>query len=135
MSDAAEFPFFERDAEFVTQEIVADVFDLGFELASHGVSHSLSFSENDPASLLYFPLGTRDEQYQDYYPENVETTSVPGCPFCPSLYTLNGSVLAELRVSKFLLEYFAPPAVLESFRPGYLHHLSSLFGARERPPF
>jgi len=74
---------------------------LNVELASHSVSHSLLFHD--------FALGGGNEQYPAYTPfvKNEHTT-------------YNGSILGELRVSKFLIEYFAPKSKVVSFRPGHL---------------
>ena len=74
---------------------------LNVELASHSVSHSVSFND--------FALGDGQERYPDY------------TPFVKSEHiTYNGSILGELRVSKFLIENFAPSTDVVSFRPGHL---------------
>lgn len=74
---------------------------LDVELASHSVSHSRGFS--------HFISGDGNERYPDY------------SPFVKNKYTTyNGSILGELRVSKFLIEHFAPNTKVVSFRPGYL---------------
>jgi hypothetical protein len=74
---------------------------LNAELASHSVSHSRTFNK--------FTLGTGREKYPDY------------TPFVKEKYlTYNGSVFGELRVSKFLIENFAPNTDVVSFRPGHL---------------
>jgi hypothetical protein len=58
--------------------------------------------------LQQFPLGTGDEQYPSY------------APFVKTRMTAyNGTILGELRVSKFLIETFSGRPVL-SFRPGEL---------------
>jgi hypothetical protein len=80
---------------------------LGMEVASHSVSHSGAFNR--------FPLGTGDEQYPDYRPF-VRSEDV----------TENGSVLGELRVSKFLIERAAGNPTVVSFRPGHLRNPYSL---------
>ncbi|MFW2403373.1 MAG: hypothetical protein ACN4GT_01320 [Gammaproteobacteria bacterium] len=80
---------------------------LGMEIASHSVSHSKVFSR--------FPLGTGDERYPDYVPYVYEERS-----------TYNGTVLGELRVSKFLLDQFSDSAPVVSFRAGYLENPFSL---------
>lgn len=75
--------------------------ELGMEVASHSVSHSRQFAS--------FPLGSGDETYPAYR------------PFVRSLtQTVGGTVLGELRVSKFLLEALGASAQVKSFRPGYL---------------
>jgi hypothetical protein len=84
--------------------------DLGMEIASHSVSHSRQYSR--------FKLGTGNEMYPTYVPLVINNST-----------TYNGTVLGELRVSKFLLDNFRPsmqpnamvtgrPVV--SFRPGVL---------------
>lgn len=75
--------------------------DMGMELASHGVSHSLLFRD--------FPLGDGDARYPDYRPfvQDAETTT-------------GGTVLGELRVSRFLLEQLVKGSMVKSFRPGHL---------------
>ncbi len=74
----------------------------GMEIASHGVSHSNEFRS--------MPLGTGLERYPDYEPFVESFTEVR-----------DGSVLGELRVSKFLLESLSASNV-SSFRPGHLSH-------------
>lgn len=73
----------------------------GMELASHSVSHSRSFAE--------FPAGTGSEAYPSYL------------PFVRGRWSfLGGSILGELRVSRFLLESALGPDTVHSFRPGHL---------------
>ncbi len=76
---------------------------LGAEIASHSVSHSRSMNK--------FELGTGAEQYPSYQPFVKNQT-----------ITLNGTLLGELRVSKFLLDKFTPDSQVISFRPGYLRN-------------
>ncbi|MBG9387516.1 polysaccharide deacetylase family protein [Caenimonas aquaedulcis] len=79
----------------------------GAEIASHSVSHSPVFSK--------FPMGTGSEQYPTY------------APFVRSReQTEGGTLLAELRVSRFLLQHAAPGSAVEAFRPGYLEYPFSL---------
>jgi len=73
---------------------------LGMEIGSHTVARSKRFST--------FPMGTGAEQYPSYTPFVKERT-----------VAYNGTLLGELRVSKFLLEQFSGQTVL-SFRPGEL---------------
>lgn len=80
---------------------------LGMELGSHTVAHS---------KVLYaFPLGTGSEQYPAYTP--FVTTRMSAA---------NGSVLGELRVSKFLIEQLSGEASVISFRPGELSNPKAL---------
>jgi hypothetical protein len=81
--------------------------DLGMEVASHSVSHSKGFNK--------FPVGTGEEQYPGYHPfvRNDELTD-------------NGTVLGELRVSKYLIEKVAGSPGVVSFRPGDLKNPYSL---------
>jgi hypothetical protein len=83
------------------------VLDAGMEVGSHSVSHSRVFSR--------FASGTGNETYPEYVPF-VKERSI----------TYNGSILGELRVSKFLLEHFAAGATVSSFRPGHLENPFSL---------
>ena len=74
--------------------------ELGMEIGSHTVAHSGGFS--------LFPVGTGMEQYPSYV------------PFVKDRKTAyNGTILGELRVSKFLLEHYSGHTVV-SFRPGHL---------------
>ena len=77
--------------------------DNGMEIGSHSVAHSKTFSK--------FPLGTGKEQYPGYK------------PFVKDRFlTYNGTILGELRTSKFLLEHFAEGVTVHSFRPGHLQY-------------
>jgi peptidoglycan/xylan/chitin deacetylase (PgdA/CDA1 family) len=96
LRDFNDTAFFNDAAPPILQRLLA----LGHELASHTVSHSRNFAK--------FPLGTGTERYPDYQPF-VRTP----------ILTLGGSVLGELRASKFLLEKFGGQEVV-SFRPGNL---------------
>jgi hypothetical protein len=76
---------------------------LGAELASHSVSHSRAFAG--------FPLGTGGERYPGYRPFVRDSTVAEG-----------GTVMGELRVSKFLLEEVGGADSVVSFRPGELRN-------------
>jgi hypothetical protein len=76
---------------------------LGVEIGSHSVSHS--------RSMNIFPLGSGAEQYPGYQPFVKDQNE-----------TRNGTLLGELRVSKFLLDTFAPGGSVMSFRPGHLRN-------------
>jgi peptidoglycan/xylan/chitin deacetylase (PgdA/CDA1 family) len=79
---------------------LARLAELGMEIASHSVSHSRVFDD--------FPLGSGSERYPDYR------------PFVKSRdRTFGGTILGELRVSRFLLERLGSTRVA-SFRPGHL---------------
>jgi hypothetical protein len=74
--------------------------ELGMEIGSHTVAHSKIFNR--------FPMGTGSERYPSY------------TPFVKDRLTaFNGTILGELRVSKFLLEQFSQQTLV-SFRPGEL---------------
>ncbi len=75
--------------------------EMGMELASHGVSHSLLFRD--------FPLGDGSEAYPDYRPFVKDAAT-----------TYDGSILGELRVSRFLIETLSGSGPVVSFRPGHL---------------
>jgi len=73
----------------------------GMDLASHSVSHSRTYSK--------FDMGNGKEKYPDYK-AFVKSKKV----------TLGGTILGELRVSKFLIENFTDQTEVVSFRPGHL---------------
>jgi peptidoglycan/xylan/chitin deacetylase (PgdA/CDA1 family) len=81
--------------------------DLGMELASHTVSHSRAFRS--------FGMGTGRERYPDYRPLAQGRDEASG-----------GTILGELRVSKYLIEQLAKPVEVVSFRPGHLAYPFSL---------
>jgi hypothetical protein len=77
--------------------------DLGMEVASHSVAHSVVFSK--------LPPGTGQETYPGYE------------PFVKSRKEIrNATVMGELRVSKYLLEATVPGLQVTSFRPGHLEN-------------
>jgi len=76
---------------------------LGMEVASHSVSHSYAFGR--------FPLGTGDESYPTYRPFVKDRNTA-----------FNGTVLGELRVSKYLLEKSLDGGTVISFRAGHLQN-------------
>jgi hypothetical protein len=78
-----------------------EIHALGQNLASHSVAHSKTF--------YLFPMGSGQEQYPDYQSFVKER-----------FLTYNGTILGELRISKFLVEHAVPGATVESFRPGHL---------------
>ena len=93
-----------NDAVFFNDQGVALLRELAgknIEVASHSVSHSRVFHQ--------FPIGTGDEQYPSYRPHVVDKVTTRG-----------GSILGELRVSKFLLEDLLGRREILSFRPGHL---------------
>ncbi len=80
---------------------VRELAHLGMEVASHTVSHSNAFTA--------FPPGSGDERYPGYRPVVLNHGLARG-----------GTILGELRVSKFLLESMGGADSVVSFRPGYL---------------
>jgi hypothetical protein len=93
-----------NDAIFFNDEsvgVLRDLEALGMEVGSHTVSHAELFSD--------FPLGTGTERYPAYRPFIKRR-----------LEAVNGTILGELRVSKFLLDHFLQGAPVVSFRPGFL---------------
>lgn len=102
--DYNDTAFFNRRAVRVLRRLQS----LGMELGSHSVSHSPSF--------YFFPLGTGHEYFPNYDPMVMNM-----------YYTQGGTVLGELRVSKFLLEQVAfPNTKIISFRSGYLQFPKTL---------
>ena len=99
-----------NDKVFFDDENLANLKKLqafNVELGSHSVSHSLSFSK--------FIRGTGEEKYPDYVPFVQDQKE-----------TYNGTILGELRVSKFLIDYFLQNNSVVSFRPGHLSNPLSL---------
>ena len=95
-----------NDEIFFKKENIVDLTmleSLNVELASHTVSHSRLFHD--------FIIGDGNEQYPEYSPFVMDKN-----------ITYNGSILGELRVSKFLIEHFAKNTEVVSFRPGYLRN-------------
>lgn len=93
-----------NDDSFFDAEGLAQVRQLqaqGGEIASHSVAHSPTFAA--------FPPGTGDERYPGYAPAVRSREETRG-----------GTLLGELRVSRFLLEHAAPLAPVRGFRPGHL---------------
>ncbi|MDE2041756.1 MAG: polysaccharide deacetylase family protein [Alphaproteobacteria bacterium] len=92
-----------NDVPFLTDVTIPELKTLlayGMEIGSHSVAHSRQFAS--------FPIGDGTENYPDYR------------PYVFSKYqTDRGTILGELRVSKFLLEQLVG-AHISSFRPGYL---------------
>jgi peptidoglycan/xylan/chitin deacetylase (PgdA/CDA1 family) len=95
--------------------LIKAIVKAGMEVTSEGVSHSFNFDQ--------FPLGTGKEYYPKYRPfimhtEDITTKTI--LKYLPKQITYNGSILGELRVSRFLLHHFFPSLKLKSFRPGFL---------------
>ncbi len=75
--------------------------DLGMEIGSHTVSHSHAFT--------HFQMGDGSESYPAYHPFVFDRDTTTG-----------GTIMGELRVSRFLIEQLVPNVHIDSFRPGYL---------------
>ncbi len=86
-----------------TIKYLQQLHEAGMEVGSHSVSHSRVFSK--------FELGTGKERYPRYSPFVKDKKT-----------TYNGSILGELRVSKFLLEHTIGKPDVVSFRPGHLQN-------------
>jgi len=100
--------FFNNQSVLILKQLES----LGMEVGSHSVSHAELFSS--------FPLGSGNERYPSYR------------PFLKSQFKIKeGTILGELRVSKFLLENFLDKQSVVSFRAGYLSNPSSLPQALE----
>jgi hypothetical protein len=82
-------------------ELVRKLEARGMEIGSHSVAHAELFSN--------FPLGDGREQYPTYQPFIRRRREA-----------INGTILGELRISKFLLDHFLDRGEVISFRPGYL---------------
>ena len=97
-----------NDDVFFNDDNLAPLRDVArdMEIASHSVSHSRTFSS--------FALGSGSERYPNYRPFVQDATE-----------TRDGTLLGELRVSRFLLEKILSKNVV-SFRPGYLANHAAL---------
>ncbi len=94
-----------NDDAFLTDDTVPTLGALrqaGMELGSHTVAHSVTFNR--------FPLGSGNESYPSYRPFVLARDNAR-----------DGSILGELRVSRFLLEQLTSARV-SSFRPGALSY-------------
>lgn len=91
--------FFNQRGAELTRQVAA----MGMEVASHSVSHSRVFSK--------FALGTGNERYPDYAPFVKSASETQG-----------GTILGELRTSRFLLASAVPGLNVQSFRPGHLQY-------------
>ncbi len=111
VSDAQESAFRGVGA----MQALAKVQTMGMEVASHSVAHARNFNT--------FSLGLGTEQFQSYRPVNVEGAS--------ELEAIGGTILGDLRVSRFLLEDFVHDVRVVSFRPGHLRHPKALSQAME----
>lgn len=80
---------------------------LGAEIASHSVSHA--------KDLWDFPFGDGTESYPDYAPFVQTADKARG-----------GTIMGELRISKFLLDNFARQDQVVSFRPGFLSNPAAM---------
>ena len=97
MHDYYDKTFFDEKAA----ENLKLIQQLGMEIGSHSVSHSPVFDE--------FHVGTGEEFYPEYRPKVTGRSTTRG-----------GTILGELRVSRFLIEHFAKSVSIKSFRPGHL---------------
>ncbi len=97
-------------------ETINRIAALGMEIGSHSVSHSRVFSK--------FELGNGREMYPQYQPfvRDAERTE-------------NGTVLGELRVSRFMLGNLTKAGDPVSFRPGHLQNPFTLPQALEATGF
>jgi peptidoglycan/xylan/chitin deacetylase (PgdA/CDA1 family) len=95
-----------------TAPLLRRLVELGMEVGSHTVAHSKVMSA--------FPLGSGVESYPSYRPF-VERSDAAS----------SGSIMGELRVSKFLIEMVGRSPTVVSFRPGHLSNPSSLPQALE----
>jgi hypothetical protein len=103
VSDASEKAWVTPDSLPLLKRLAGDV----PELTSHSVAHSLQFA--------HFAMGTGREKYPSYKPHVVDENTTDG-----------GTILGELRVSKFLIESLLGVGPLLSFRPGHLSDPYSL---------
>lgn len=101
--DWNDAPFWDAESVSYLEKVRA----LGGDIGSHTVAHSDVMNK--------FELGTGRESYPEYQPFVVDKKHANG-----------GTVLGELRVSKYLLETALPGVAIKSFRPGHLSDPYSL---------
>jgi hypothetical protein len=97
INDWLDSAFFDSACAGILRQLAS----LGHELASHSVSHSPVFAK--------FELGSGSERFPEYHP-SVHNHEL----------TYGGSIMGELRVSRYLLQSLLPEQPVLSFRPGYL---------------
>lgn len=98
-----------HDEAFFNQKnlpLIKRLADMGMEIGSHSVAHSRAFWD--------FQIGSGSERYPIYQPFNHSAQRTSG-----------GSLLGELRISRFLLQQLVTPEPVVSFRPGYLANPSN----------
>lgn len=98
MKDWNDVPFFNPTAVRDVRQLV----DMGMDVGSHTVAHTRILDK--------LPMGTGREYYPAYRPFITDDFHVKG-----------GTILGELRVSKYLLEHLTRADVV-SFRPGRLSY-------------
>ena len=103
VSDASEKAFLNRENLPDFRRLAAT----GHEMASHSVAHSRQYAK--------FEMGNGRERYPRYRPRVEDAQR-----------TVGGTILGELRVSKFLLDALVGALPVVSFRPGHLGNPTSL---------
>ena len=103
MTDAVDMRFFNSEAVTAIHQILA--LPVGHEIGNHSQTHAVTYDK--------FPMGDGNEQFPAYQPRSYETNS--------GYNVIGGTILGELRVPKFLLDYFTGIPT-KSWRPGNLSY-------------
>ncbi|MEY3450676.1 MAG: hypothetical protein RL711_501 [Bacteroidota bacterium] len=103
MTDAVDMRFFNSEAITAIHQILA--LPIGHEIGSHSQTHAVTYTK--------FPMGDGNEQFPSYQPRSYESNS--------GYNVIGGTILGELRVSKFLLDHFIGVPT-KSWRPGNLSY-------------
>ncbi len=110
MNDARDMRFFDSAAITAMNDILEH--PVGHEIGSHGISHAFDFSR--------FKIG-ENPQFPDYAPRSLLRDNHEELPEAKKYIVEDGTVLGEMKISKFLLEEMTGQAVT-SFRPGHLSY-------------
>ncbi len=110
MNDARDMRFFDSTAIMAMNDILQHA--VGHEIGSHGISHAFDFSR--------FRIG-EDPQFPEYAPRSLLKENHEELPETKKYVVEQGSVLGEMKISKFLLDEMSGQQV-HSFRPGHLSY-------------
>ncbi|MFK7733153.1 MAG: polysaccharide deacetylase family protein [Pseudomonadales bacterium] len=110
MNDARDMRFFDSTAIAAMNDILEH--SVGHEIGSHGISHAFDFSN--------FKIGDAP-QFPDYAPRSLLKDNHEELPETRKYVVDDGTVLGEMKISKFLVEEMTGQQV-QSFRPGHLSY-------------
>ncbi|MEM8497397.1 MAG: polysaccharide deacetylase family protein [Pseudomonadota bacterium] len=110
MNDARDMRFFDSTSITAMSDILQH--SVGHEIGSHGISHAFDFSG--------FKIG-ENPQFPDYAPRSLLKGNHEHFPEAKKYVVDEGTVLGEMKISKFLVEEMTGKQV-QSFRPGHLSY-------------